>query len=60
MNGIFVFAIRENNNKVYVGTFTDISTIEEDVIETMRQKGLSKYMRKTFMVLGTETYQLKL
>lgn len=60
LNGIFVLAVRDDKKKVYVGTFTDMLTIEDEVRNTLDQKGLSQYARNVFMVLGAETYQLKL
>ncbi len=59
MDGIFVYAKAEADRKIFVGSFTEISTIEEDVLEALADKKLEQYKNKVFMLIGTETYQIR-
>lgn len=60
MNEIFVYVKAEAGRKIFVGTFNDISTIENDVESVLEIKSLSNYKNKVFMLIGAETYQIKL
>ena len=60
MSEIFVYVKAEAGKKIFVGLFEDISTIERDVRFALSDKNLTQYKNKVFMLIGTETYQIKL
>ncbi|MBX9038464.1 hypothetical protein HCH05_15520 [Enterococcus raffinosus] len=60
MSEIFVYVKAEAGKKIFVGSFDDISTIERDVRFALSNKNLTQYKSKVFMLIGTETYQVKL
>lgn len=60
MSEIFVYVKAEAGKKIFVGSFDDISTIERDVLFALSNKNLTQYKNKVFMLIGTETYQIKL
>lgn len=60
MSEIFVYVKAEAGKKTFVGSFDDISTIERDVRFALSNKNLTQYKSKVFMLIGTETYQVKL
>lgn len=59
MNQTFVYVKAEAGRKIFVGTFDDISTIREDVYQSLRIWKLEQYKNKVFMLIGTETFQIK-
>ncbi|MCD5001212.1 hypothetical protein IV487_01875 [Enterococcus saccharolyticus] len=59
MNGIFVYVKAEAGKKIFIGSFADIATIECDVEQVLIEKQLTQYKKKVFMLIGTETYQIK-
>lgn len=60
MNEIFVYVKAESGRKIFVGLFEDISTLERDVRFALIEKQLVQYKHKTYMLIGAETYQIKL
>lgn len=60
MNEIFVYVKAESGKKIFVGSFDDISTIERDVWFAMNDKKITQYKNKVYMLIGTETFQLKM
>lgn len=58
MNQIFVYAEIEKKQRVFIGLFEDINSIEEDVLNTLNRKGLDEESCRVFMMLGTEKYRL--
>lgn len=59
MNQIFVYVKAEAGRKIFVGTFKYISTIQEDVMRSLILLKLEQYKNKTFMLIGTETFQIR-
>ncbi|MDT2400889.1 hypothetical protein P7D43_00775 [Enterococcus avium] len=57
---IFVYVKAEAGKKIFVGSFDDISTIERDIQFALIEKKITQYKSKVFMLIGTETYQVKL
>ncbi|MDT2461507.1 hypothetical protein [Enterococcus avium] len=57
---IFVYVKVEAGKKIFVGSFDDISTIERDIQFALIEKKITQYKSKVFMLIGTETYQVKL
>lgn len=60
MSEIFVYVKAEAGKKIFVGSFDDISTIERDIQFALIEKKITQYKSKVFMLIGTETYQVKL